>query len=191
MEPLASVIVIHGFTGRPNKAWRPWLKQELLDRGVAVAIPAMPEPDEPHETAWLDTIDQAIEGATTPIILIGHSLGGLAILRWLETRAKGPIHAIIEVAGLITPGNYPNYNFFERFHVPKDWERIQHMARHRIGIYSEDDPAVPMIEGDKYERLASAQMLRVDGYGHFSDDSHVTKVPELLQIIDNLIQLAK
>lgn len=189
--PLASVVIIHGFTGKPEEAWRPWLKQELLLRGVAVAIPAMPNANEPTEAEWIQTIDTTVVAAESPIILIGHSLGGLAILRWLETTAKEPIHAAIEVAGVISPSEYPDYNFSQRFSAPADWATIHRMAKHRLGLYSTSDPVIPMAEADLFEQEADAQVLRVSDYGHFSDDSNVTEVPELLQMIDTVIQLAK
>jgi len=188
MDPLASVIAIHGYHGVANDAWRPWLKQELMARNVAVAMPTMPTPAHPIEVEWLDVIDTLVAAAEEPVILLGHSLGGLAAVRWLETRATKQIHGLIMLGGVIDASQY---GFHDTFSSPSDWTRIRERARHRIGIYGHDDSAVPFSEGETFAKQADALLLDVRGYGHFDAGSGVTEVPELLQTIDQLIQLAK
>ncbi len=190
MEPLASVIVIHGYQGRPDVAWKPWLKYELESEQVVAKLPAMPEPNHPVESAWLDMIDTQVIAAKTPIILVGHSLGGLAVLRWLETRAIEPIHAAICIGGVVTPKKYSG-TFAHEWSAPTDWENIRQFTNHLVGIYGRDDSSVTFDEGKLLEQNGQATLLVVEGYGHFSPDDGVTQVPELLQTIDSLIQLAK
>jgi len=36
---------LHGFGGRPDTNWFPWLKDQLENQGHEVFIPALPQPD--------------------------------------------------------------------------------------------------------------------------------------------------
>ena len=187
MEPTATVIVIHGYQGKADDFWKPWLRKELDIRGIATKFPQMPTPNIPKEEEWLDVLDQLVTTAAKPIVLVGHSLGGLTVLRWLETRAKEPIHGAVLVAGVTDP---TNYDFKDNFQKPSDWTRISTSTKHLVGIYSKDDTAVPF-EQSQVLKEHGATLLDVDGYGHFSSKKNVTKIPELLQVIDTLIHLAK
>jgi uncharacterized protein len=194
MEPLASVIVIHGFDGNPDDSWKPWLRQELLARHVALAMPQMPEPATPKLFDWLKTIDTLVESAVEPIILVGHSLGGTAVLRYVESTPSKPILACISLAGVVDPAPYDQeaYPFRESFfETPIDLARVRTNVGHLIGIYSRDDTDVAFDQAEKFQQEGSAELLDVDGYGHFSEEDSTKEIPELLQVIDSLIQLAK
>jgi isoleucyl-tRNA synthetase len=41
------VLLIHGFTGRADKNWLPWMKKELEGRGFEVFAPTMTTTDHP------------------------------------------------------------------------------------------------------------------------------------------------
>ena len=60
---------------------------------------------------YLDDLDAAVASAVelsagTPLFLLGHSMGGLAALRWAQTRDTGPPGADRAVAGLILSGPF-------------------------------------------------------------------------------------
>src|SRR3990167_6703628 len=84
MNPKATVIVIHGYQGHPDTGWKLWLKQELEKLSVQTFLPPMPTPNTPKEDEWVATIAEQVKNASEPIILVGHSLGGSALLRYLE-----------------------------------------------------------------------------------------------------------
>ena len=41
-----TVIILHGYTGRAEKNWLPWMKKELEKRGYHVETPNQPYPDD-------------------------------------------------------------------------------------------------------------------------------------------------
>ncbi len=66
-------IILHGFEGRPDGNWKPWLKHELEATGGVVIIPALPNPDAPNVEEQIKFItDNAQFNENT--ILVGHSL---------------------------------------------------------------------------------------------------------------------
>ncbi len=190
-DPLATVIVIHGYSGSPDKPRYHWLRRQLEQRGLAVDLPTMPSPGHPIEAEWLDLIDQRLSATAKPIILVGHSLGGLAVLRWLESRAHQPIFAAVSLAGVTKPLLHTTRTFSKDWQPPTDWVAIRTHAKHLVGIYSDDDWVVPPHEGDLLEQETHATMIRVSGRGHFADKDGTSELPDLLQTIDTLIQLAK
>jgi predicted alpha/beta hydrolase family esterase len=190
-DPIATVILIHGYTGGPDKPRFHWLREQLKAENVRLVLPQMPEPNHPNETAWINVIDGLVAAAEPPILLVGHSLGGLAGLRWLEERTKEPIHAFISLAGVTMPDRHIDAPYATEWKAPQNWNQIRKNAGHIAAIHSEDDTHVAMDESERLVRNTGATLLRVTGRGHFSDADGVTDLPELLQTIDTLIQLAK
>ena len=82
------VVIIHGYQGEPMRGFRPWLKVELEARGFSVSVPAMPSPDEPRVEDWVAAIAKEVGDAGKDCVLVGHSLGCAAILRYLESAER-------------------------------------------------------------------------------------------------------
>src|SRR3954467_1405206 len=93
--------IIHGYLSYPEEAWLPWFKTELEKKGCAVALPAMPQPNHPIIEDWVRFIAALVGRPDTATILIGHSLGCQAVLRYLETvgAANRAIGKTLLVAG--------------------------------------------------------------------------------------------
>src|SRR5437868_4096780 len=77
--------IIHGYLSYPEEAWLPWLKRELERNGYTVALPAMPQPDQPVIAEWIEFIARLVGQPGPDTVLIGHSMGVQAVLRYLET----------------------------------------------------------------------------------------------------------
>ena len=81
-------IIIHGVYGNPEENWFPWLKKELEQNGSEVLVPKFPTPIGQSPESWLrifSEFENKIDGNT---VLIGHSLGAVFILRYLEQAKK-------------------------------------------------------------------------------------------------------
>ena len=44
--------IIHGYGATPEDHWFSWLAQQLQAAGVATAIPALPDPEQPDFDRW-------------------------------------------------------------------------------------------------------------------------------------------
>ena len=94
------VFIVHGWGGRPDEAWFPWIKKELEDKGYKVFIPAMPETDEPKMELWIPFLSQLVGKPDLNTFFVGHSIGCQAIIRYLETLPEGvKIGGAVFVAG--------------------------------------------------------------------------------------------
>lgn len=72
---MKKVFIIHGFEGSPNGGWRPWLMLELEKKDVYACALAMPHPENPLCSEWVQEIERhVIQNKEDDIYLVGHSL---------------------------------------------------------------------------------------------------------------------
>ncbi|MCX6770465.1 MAG: alpha/beta fold hydrolase [Candidatus Micrarchaeota archaeon] len=183
------VVIIHGYGGEPMHGFRPWLKKELEARGFAVSVPAMPSPDEPRADEWVGAIANEVGhgGKSHECILVGHSLGCVAILRYLE-QAKGKIAGAVLIAGFVG-GMGDDFsvlaNFFEK---PVEWQRVKRMCPEFVAIFSDNDPYVPLSQVRIFEMNLRAKTLVLHARGHFSSSEGTVELPEALDAVLGMVR---
>src|SRR5262245_42142580 len=96
---MKNAYIIHGWGGNPKEKMLQWVAREFGKLGYAVTIPAMPNADGPEIQAWIEKLNQTVE-LTDETVLIGHSIGCQAVLRYLE-QAPGAAKAAAVI--LIAP----------------------------------------------------------------------------------------
>ena len=89
-------VLLHGYTGRNDKNFFPWLKAELEKCGATVQVPQLPNTDNPVVIDQMNYVLKNIKFDENTV-LVGHSLGGLVAMKVLEKISK-PIHKLILVA---------------------------------------------------------------------------------------------
>lgn len=185
------VFIVHGWEGSPNKEWFPWLKKEVEQKGFDVSVPAMPNPETPTLDTWLSKLKEEIVNPDENTYLVGHSLGCITILRFLEIlNDDQKVGGAIFVAGFGHDLEYQGYNnelqsFFE---TPIDWGKIKTKANKFVIIHSRDDEWVPIEHNRTYKERLGAESIILNGFGHFSGDEGVTKLPIALE---KLLEIAK
>lgn len=93
------VLLVHGFVCNRG-LWNPWMR-ELRARGIPFAAINL-EPVFGSIGAYAERIEAAvarIEAATgQPVVLVGHSMGGVAIRAWLARfKADARVHRVITI----------------------------------------------------------------------------------------------
>ena len=73
------VVLIHGKDTNPSEKWYPWFANELKNRGIEIITPTPPNAADPVMDEWLAELDKSSPDVNK--ILIGHSRGGVAVLR--------------------------------------------------------------------------------------------------------------
>jgi hypothetical protein len=161
------VFIIHGWEGTPESNWFPWLKMELEKNHFQVTVPQMPHADYPLEEEWVSSITQIVGVPDEHTYFVGHSLGCIAILRYIESLpVKRKIGGIILVSGFVTSLAIPEIeNFVDH---PVDFEKIRLSVKHRILIHSDDDPYVPLSQGRYMEKMLDAQLHIIHQGGHLN-----------------------
>lgn len=176
------VVIIHGYQGEPMRGFRPWLKIELEKKGFGVSVPAMPSPNEPRVGEWVETIEREVADAGEDCILVGHSLGCVAILRYLERAQKKAAGAVL-VAGFAEKLG-DDFRKIENFVEKKlDFERVKKNCGKIVAIFSDNDPYVPLSQVEVFEKKLGAKTLVLHARGHFSSSEGTTELPEALDAI--------
>src|SRR3989338_4384154 len=78
------VYIIHGWDGSPNEPMLQWLKVSLEEKGYEIFVPEMPEPAVPKIESWVGKLKE-IMSPNNNTVIVGHSIGCQAVLRYLET----------------------------------------------------------------------------------------------------------
>ena len=109
------LVIVHGWEGSPEEGWFPWLKAEMEKRGWEVSVPALPNSAEPEQARWLPYLQMIVGKVDKNTFMVGHSLGCITILRFLERLPKEEfIGGAILVAGFDNPLRYKELkNFFQ------------------------------------------------------------------------------
>ncbi len=178
------VIIVHGWSDSPEGSWFPWLKHKLEDKGFKVEVPEMPDTNTPKIDAWVKKLEQLNPDSDT--ILVGHSIGCQAIMRFLEKssiKAKG----ILFIAPWLTLkglGNDEKIVAKPWLETPINFEKVK--TNKIIAIFCDNDPYVPISDEKIFKDKLNAETIIETGKGHFSADDGVTELPEALDAINKL-----
>src|SRR3989338_4451975 len=94
-------IIIHCWEGVPEYCWYPQTKKDLEGLGFQVEVPAMPDTDMPKFGPWMEKLRKAVGTPDEELYLIGHSLGCITIMKYLEGLPDG-----VRIGGAIFVGGY-------------------------------------------------------------------------------------
>lgn len=172
------VIIIHGWKGKPETNWKPWLKKELEREGWKVDVPAMPHTDHPVVHEWVEKLTQTVGKPDKNTYLIGHSCGTITILKYLETLKEDEIvGGVVLVAGF--GEKFEKYqgqhdSFFDK---PLNWEYIRKRARNFAAINSDDDPYIGLDQMELFKNKLGAKCVILHGMGHFGSPDGVFELP--------------
>jgi hypothetical protein len=153
------------------------LRKEL-GSGFEIQFPVIEKPEAPTYAMWKKMFDVELKKTKEPLIIIGHSLGGSMILKYLsEEKIKVNILGMFLVAiPYWGAGNWQADEFVLR----KDFtSHLPPIAR--IQLYqSEDDAIVPFNHFKLYQRdLPAADYIRLPGQDHV----FLNGLPELVKQI--------
>ena len=176
------VLLIHGWEGYPEEGWRPWLKKELEKKGFQVSLLAMPNTQKPKMNSWLKHLTKVIGSPNKNCYLIGHSLGCITILRYLESLNKDDkVGGVILIAGFTSNLGYKELASF--FINPINWHKIKKHCNNFIAIHSDNDPYVSLHYGEFFKDNLGAQFIIEHNKKHFSGDDGINKLPVALNSI--------
>lgn len=181
---LKRVFIIHGYKSYPKDCWFPWLKKELIKRGFKVNVPRLPNSDRPTRLGWVSSIKRFVGKSDVNTYFIGHSLGVPAILRYIEELPdQAKIGGVISLAGRIIDKPIKRRQTHPFYQDGFKWSKIKKIVRKFVGIYSLDDPVVPLSNGKLFKNKLGAKLILEKNKGHFSREDKVFKLPIVLKAI--------
>jgi len=175
-------VIIHGWEGKPNLHWFPWLKSKLEENGFKVQVPEMPNTNYPQKDEWVSHLREVVGVVDENLLIIGHSLGGITIIRFLEQLPEDKkIGCAVFAAGFPqSVGVDEIENFFD---TPVNLSAIKNKANRFIVVASDNDPYVPFENAKILEKELDGELLVVPKGGHLNMDDGFTDFPLLLEKI--------
>lgn len=173
--------IVHGWKGRPDSNWKPWLKRELNSQGIQTEILPMPNPDHPEREEWVKAITAAVGTPDADTILIGHSLGCISILLYLQSLADNQkIRGAVLVAGFASRPHNGHPSFFDE---PLRWDVIRAHCDKFVAIHSDNDPNVDISNLETFKDKLHAKPALMHNMGHFGSADGCFDLPVALQEI--------
>ena len=174
------VIIIHGWEGSPERNWIPWLKAELEKAGCEALAPFMPDTNHPKLGEWLSYLKEIAGRPDQNLYLVGHSLGVITILRYIESLGDGEkIGGAVLVAGFPEPIGYEELNSF--FASSLRYEEVRKKAGVFVAINSDDEPYVPLKNAEILRDKLGAELIVIKGGKHLNTESGCFELPVALE----------
>ena len=168
------ILILHGWESAPQEHWFWKAKEKFEKAGAEVFVPKMPGAYFPKKEEWLKVVaDYHPDENWT---LIGHSLGGVAVLKYLESATEN-IHQTILIATPAEPMKFnPIANFFTRPPSLRsgvsgqaggfEYQNIKQRAGQIDIITEDDDPVVPLDHAKILAKNLDAKLHIHRGYTH-------------------------
>ncbi|GHO98993.1 alpha/beta hydrolase [Reticulibacter mediterranei] len=177
------ILFIHGAGNQHNPLGSGKLVASLrqqLGSDYEVLAPDMPDPDHPKYLAWKGQIEQEQGKLNVDALLIGHSLGGSMLLKYL---AEGTYQKTIAGLFLVAVPYWGKQDWEREYAVPDDFASRLPPIQHLFLYHSRSDEDVPFSSLGRYqEQLSQATVRVLDGKQH----SFTEGLPQLAQDIKRL-----
>lgn len=183
-------VIIHCWDGVPDYCWYPYLKNKLEEKEFEVEVPEFPDTQNPKLDAWLKMLTEKIGKPNEELYLIGHSLGCITIMRYLESlKDNQKIGGVVFVAGFSENIGYDEIQSF--FETSVDLEKIKSKSKNGFAaIFSDNDPYVDLKYADIFKEKLEAEVIIKSNMGHFSGaiegEKSCLELPEALEAVEKL-----
>ncbi|MFA5986373.1 MAG: DUF1749 domain-containing protein [Parcubacteria group bacterium] len=183
---MKKVFIVHGWSGSAQSDWLPWMKDELSAKNISAEVLQMPIADFPQMDEWVKYLHTKIGTPNEEIFLVGHSLGCMAIMRYVESLAENEkIGGMLLVSGFSHSIGIPYLESF--FTSPLDYDKVARSVMQKVFINSDNDPYVPLAEGKVLEEKLGGKLIVLNDVGHINQVSgfvtFTTGLEELLTMM--------
>ena len=144
--------------------------------------------DRPHRNAWVTKIDQAVAGARAPVILVGHSLGCIAVA-WWASMSPQPYGWPVAGALLVAPADVERAGVAEEL-APFAPAPKQPLPFPSIVVASSDDPWVTIERAHSLAVDWGSHFVDAGPHGHLNAASGVGHGPEGQELRERVIHAA-
>lgn len=165
-----------------DKHWMPWLKKELIAKGIPTQTPLMPSPWEPDYKKFKAEFEKYEVNEDT--VLVGHSCGCAFLVRWLG-ESKKKVAKLILVAPWKTLDD-PSDTFRKEFYGYTIDETIKDRVKEIIMFTADDEKEAGKKSLAIYHQALGGKIIELKGKGHYTmEDMGTEEFPELLKVVLN------
>ncbi len=165
-----------------HQMWFGWLAEKLSKVNVPVLAPNYPDAYLCRANSWLPFLKQI--GADKHTILVGHSTGAIASMRFAE---ENQILGSVLVGSYYTDLGDADEAASGYFDHPWEWEKIKANQEWIIQFHSTDDPWIPTSEASVVHEKLDTEYQQFHDKGHFGVDRPYIEFPELLAALTQKI----
>ncbi|MET3697042.1 hypothetical protein SAMN05877753_101379 [Bacillus oleivorans] len=142
-----------------------YLENELRDKYQFV-IPKMPSPENPKYVRWKDQLEKELNMLNGEVILIGHSLGGSVLLKYLSEESYNLTFSGLFIISSPYWGLDKDWQSKE-FTLQNNFEQNLPAIPHLFLYHSRDEDIVPFKHHKIYaEKLPQATSRELEGRQH-------------------------
>lgn len=190
MGEVKRAVFLHGTDGSPDKAWVPWLKEQLESRGYEVYAPLLPNNDVPNRITYNDFLF-GTDWDFTDNLLIGHSSGAVEVLNLLDDERSQKVRAAVLVGvwadcmGTVMEGDLQKYG---QIH-PRDgfdFSKIKQNASQFLYIHGDDDPYCPLDQARWLCGQTGGDLVIIPGGKHLSPKTNPQYADEFPQLVSEM-----
>lgn len=170
--------------------WYKWLDDTMTGRGLRVLRPEFPGSNLQTFDNWMGVMAEHEKEIGDNTIVVGHSLGGMLLARWLETHTVGaavfvaaPYKEEPELWSRVPSRPEATSGFFTQM---PDWEKIRLHARIFRLFYTDNDLLIPPDHAETYRRELGCNVTWIHGGGHLDEKSGYTQFPLLAEHIKHI-----
>lgn len=165
------------FSRFKTKGWKSSLNKKL-GRNFDVISPSLPNSANAKYIEWKIYFDKLTPFFDNDVILLGHSLGAIFLLKYLSTNKLNK-----DILGLfLVSAPYPSKNIKE-FSFKLNVENIEAQCKNIFMYHSQDDIVVGYRDFEQYKiKMRNAKFRTFKHRGHFNQSSF----PEIVRDIKNI-----
>lgn len=179
--PQPNFILIHGNGGgNAYDCWLPQVAHDLRELGLTVSNESFPDPIKARAKYWLPFIEQL--GANESTVIIGHSSGAVAAMRYAETHQ---ILGSVLVGACYTDLGEASERVSGYYEAPWDWQSIKANQHWVLQFASPSDPYIPIAEARYIQKHLATKYFELAKRGHFQDNNF----PELVKALTKQLNL--
>lgn len=179
---IKAIIVPGNGDDNPVDKWFPYITKELGKFDIPVINSKFPDPVLARKDFWLPFLKELKADSNT--ILIGHSSGAVAALRFAE---KNDIFGSVIVGAYVSDLGEENEKISGYFDNPWCWRDIKKNQRWIIQFSSIDDPFIPIQEARIINKELNTEYYEYIDQGHFGSREGKKEFPEMVKALENKI----
>ncbi len=162
-------------------SWSDEYLRNKLGKDFSIINPRMPLKDNAKYMEWKIFFERHLELLTPPFILIGTSLGGVFLAKYLsENNLSTPALSTYFICPPFD-NTLPTEDLVGGFRLKSSLSRIEKNTKRAVFCFSKDDEVVPISHAEKYRaKITNAEMhIFNNKNGHFK----VEEFPEIVTML--------
>jgi len=161
-------IVVPGYKAKKDDFWYQRLLNYLKNENDLVNILKLPNIDHPHCKEWVNVLTEVVlKNQNQDLVLIGHSLGFLTILNFLNNYKGKKIKYVVGIAGL-SFYNKKLENYAVGYNTFLDYKKIKIRVEKWMIFHAKNDNLIPWKYAQKYADKLGAKFILMEDGGHFN-----------------------